>query len=315
MQAAEAAGRPVGWVRGLLPRVRMVARHAGPPPSLVAAVGVLEGGPVRTVQEASAALFEAGVCAGPVHPGGVLRAAEVLGPATFVQLLTASGSAGPGAPDEAPAVVAPAGRALLERSVMSAVVAADRRGDVVDLAEVAAGAGVPVVAVRAVLEPQRGWQTHEGAGGAWWAWRQPLVRKRGLVTSVVVRLLAVRGYDVEELHAAVVDVVDRLSPAIRRDASVPPAGVLAAWLDAQGLLLAPAAGGAASGGGLRCSSDLAVASDTVLLEAVTAAGGSAEAADLAGALRAAGYTASTAAQLARTSPVLVRVGRGRYAPR
>ncbi|MEJ5869364.1 hypothetical protein WDV85_16660 [Pseudokineococcus sp. 5B2Z-1] len=293
----------------------MVARHAGPPASLVAAVGVLEGGPVRTAEEASAALLEAGVCAGPVHPGGVLRAAEVFGPATFVQLLTAS-PVGAGALGEAPAVVvAPAGRAALKRSVMGAVVAADRRGDVVDLAEVAAGAGVPVVAVRAVLEREKGWQTHEGGDGSWWAWRRPLVRKRGLVTSVAVRLLAARGYDVEELHAAVVDVVDRLPPATRRDACVPPARVMAAWLDALGLLVAPAARRAGTGAVLRCSSDLAVASDSVLLEAVAAAGGSADAVDLAGALRAAGYTASTATQLARTSPVLVRVGRGRYAPR
>ncbi|WP_339567508.1 hypothetical protein [Pseudokineococcus sp. 1T1Z-3] len=36
----------------VLPRVRMVARHAVPPLSLVAAVGVVEGGPVWTAEEA-----------------------------------------------------------------------------------------------------------------------------------------------------------------------------------------------------------------------------------------------------------------------
>jgi len=302
-QAAAAVGRPVGWLRGLLPRVRMVARHAGPPTSLVAAVRVLEDGPVRTVEEAAAALVAAGVCAGPVHAGGVLRAAEVLGAGCSAQLVD-GGPGGGGA-----VVVAPAGRDALERSVIGAVVSADRRGDVVDLAEVAADAGVPVVAVRVVLERETGWQVHDAGDGSWWAWRRPLVRKRGLVTSAAVRLLAARAYDQDELHAAVVDVVDRFPPATRREATVPPAGVLVAWLVGQDLLEP------ADGGGLRCAPGLALASDAVLLEAVRAAGGTADAGQLAVALGAAGYSASTATQLARTCPVLVRVARGRYAPR
>jgi hypothetical protein len=353
-QAAASVGRPAWWVRELLPRVRMVARHAGPPASLLAAVRVLEDGPVRTAGEASAALVAAGACAGPVHPGGVLRAAEVLGAGCAAQLLTAA-PGGPGGPAEGVAdagdardtgdtggrvdlagaraveeVVAPAGRAPLVRAVMAAVVAAERRGDVVDLAEAAAtvgSAGVPVGAVRLVVGRQPGWQVHHHRGGAgdgpgaahgrgaigassWWAWRRPLVRKRGLVTSVAVRLLAARAYEAGELHAAVVDVVERLSPATRRDAGVPPAAVLVAWLTAQGLLEPAAAGGL-----LRCPADLALGSDVVLLQAVTAAGGTVEVAGLAEALRAAGYSASTSTQLARTCPVLTRVGRGRYAAR
>lgn len=60
---------------------------------------------------------------------------------------------------------------------------------------------------------------------------------------------------------------------------------------------------------------LALRSDVVLLGAVAAVGGSADVSELAAALRAAEYSASTSTQLARTCPVLVRVGRGHYAPR
>jgi len=328
---AASVGRPSWWVRDLLPRVRMVARHVGPPASLVAAVGVLEGGPVRTAAEASAALVAAGVCAGPVHPGGVLRVAEVLGAECCAQLLTGEPGGLPvgGSGPSGPGVVAPAGRTALVRAVMGGVVAADRRGDVVDLTGVAAQVGVPVVAVRVVVEREPGWRTHhEGGGGSqgsrgsgespppWWAWRQPLTRKRGLVTSLAVRMLAVRAYDPGELWAAVVDVVDRLPPVTRRDAVVPPVGVLVAWLAAQDLLEpAPLAGGDAGAGVLRCPPGLALRSDVVLLEAAVAAGGTAEVGVLAAALRVAGYSTSTSTQLARSCPVLVRVGRGRYAPR
>ena len=71
----------------------------------------------------------------------------------------------------------------------------------------------------------------------------------------------------------------------------------------------------AVGGLLRCPRDLALESDVVLLWAVLAAGGTADTTGLAEALRAAGYSASTSTQLARTCPVLTRVGRGRYAAR
>jgi len=333
-EAAASVGRPAWWVRELLPRVRMVARHAGPPASLVAAVGVLEDGPVRTAVEASAALVAAGACAGPVHPGGVLRAAQVLGAACRAQLLAAdhddrqggdgggaaarTGPAGPAVPRRpALVVVAPAGRAALVRAVMGAVVAAERRGDVVDLDTAAAAAGVPVAAARLVVDRHEGWQVHDAGDGRWWVWRRPLVRKRGLVTSTAVRLLAARAYDPGALHAAVVDAVERLPPATRRDVFVPPAKVLAAWLAAQDLREPngdPADAGEA-GGRLRCPPALALRSDVVLLEAVATAGGSAGASELAAALRAAGYSASTSTQLARTCPVLVRVGRGRYALR
>jgi len=316
--AAALVGRPAWWVRELLPQVRMVARHAGPPASLVAAARVLEDGPVCTEAEASAALAAAGVCAGPVHPGGVLRTAQVLGDGCRAQLLAAG----------AEVVVAPTGRAALVRGVMGTVVAAERRGDVVDLDAVAIAAGVPVAAARVVVGRQPGWVTHDAGnelqssgGGRWWAWRRPLMRKRGLVTSTAVRLLAARAYDPGELHAAVVDVVDRLPPATRREAVVPPAGVLVAWLTAQGLLEPADAGGDVGHDGaydpvaLRCPRRLALRSDVVLLEAVAAAGGTAGTTELAAALRAAGYSPSTSTQLARTCPVLVRVGRGFYAAR
>jgi len=343
-EAAASVGRPAWWVRELLPRVRMVARHAGPPASLVAAVGVLEDGPVRTAAEASTALVAAGACTGPVHPDGVLRAAQVLGAACRVQLLAAepgdrqggdgcgpAGPIGPAGPAvqgrPAAVVVAPAGRAALVRAVMGAVVAAERRGDVVDLAAAAAAAGVPMAAAHVVIDRLEGWQTYDsgegpygplGSGcGWWWAWRRPLVRKRGLVTSTAVRLLAARAYSRGELHAAVVDAVDRLPPTTRRDVAVPPAEVLAAWLTAQDLL-EPAgdqADDGRAGGRLRCSPALALRSDAVLLEAVAAAGGTADTTQLAAGLRTAGYSASTSTQLARSSPVLVRVGWSRYAAR
>jgi len=305
--AAEAGVR-LSWLRGLLTRVRMVARHAGPPTSVVQGMRLLEGGPVRTLEEARSALVTAGVSSSGVHPGGVLRVAEVLGPGCRAQLVEAGGVV----------VVAPAGRVALEGAVRAAAAEAVRRVDVAPLAAVAATVGAPVAVAAAVLGRDRRWVVHEADDGVWWCWRSGArPGQRHLVASTVVRLLAVRGYEAAELREAAVEALTRLPPSTRGDLNVDavaPAGVLVAWL-ASSTLLVPELTGNAAGSTprlLRCAPKAGVASDLMMAGAVAAAGRPVSTAELAVVLREAGYAPSSATQLARSSPVLRRVGRDAY---
>lgn len=307
--AAEAAGFTRSWLRDLLGQVRALALVTGPPACVVEGVRLLEGGPVRTVEEARAVLVTAGVSSSGVHPGGLLRVAEVVGVACRAQLVEAGGVV----------VVAPGGRAALERGVRAAAGAAVRGVDVAPVDAVAAAAGVPVAVAAGVLGRDGRWVVLQAGDGSWWCWRRGgRAGQRHLVASTVVRLLAVRSYAPGELREAVVEVLSRVPPSARAGVDVEgiaPAGVWVAWLVSGGLLIPdPAAEGAAGAesGVLRCAPEAGVGSDVVLAGAVRAAGGPVSSAHLAVVLREAGYAPSSAVQLARSSPVLVRVGRDAY---
>ncbi|WP_299040275.1 hypothetical protein [uncultured Pseudokineococcus sp.] len=259
---------------------------------------------MRTLEQARAA----GVSTGGVHPGGLLRVAEVVGVACRAQLVEADGVV----------VLAPAGRAALEGSVRAAAAAVVRGVDVVPLEAVAAAAGVPFVVARWALGRDMRWAVLQSGDGSWWCWRRSgRGGQRHLVASTVVRLLAVRAYAPAELHEAVVEAVSRVPPSARAGVDVDqvaPAWVWVAWLVSEGLLV-PDDDASSSGsavGGLRCLTELGVRSDMVMAEAVRAAGRPMRTKDLAVALREAGYAPSSALQLARLCPVLRRVGRDAY---
>lgn len=307
--AAAAAGVRLSWLRGLLSRVRMVARHTGPPDSVVAGVRLLEDGGVRTLEEARAALVAAGVSQTGVHPGGVLRVAEVLGPECRAQLVEAGGMV----------VVAPGGRVALERAVRTAAAQAVRGVDVAPVAAGAAATGAPVAVAADVLGRDARWVVHEAGDGSWWCWRRgSRPGQRHLVASTVVRLLAVRSYAPSELRDAVVEALSRLPPSARTGLDVEaiaPVEVWVAWLVSGGLLVPDEEtreGSGAPGGLLRCAPEVGAASDLVLADAVRAAGRALSTGQLAVVLREAGYAPSSATQLARSSPVLRRVARDAY---
>ncbi|GAA2036097.1 hypothetical protein [Pseudokineococcus marinus] len=308
--AAEAAGFTRSWLRDLLGQVRALALATGPPACVAADVEALQGGPVRALEQARAALVEAGVSSAGVHPGALLRVAEVVGVACRAQLVQTGGVV----------VLAPTGRAALERDARAAAAAAVCGVDVVSVAAVAEAAGMPSRVVAGVLDRDARWVVLQGGDGSWWCWRRGArPGQRGLVAATVVRLLAVRAYAPSELRAAVVEVLSRVPPSARAGVDVErvaPGWVWVAWLVSGGLLATgedqDAADVGGSGGALRCPPEAGVRSDLVMADAVRAAGRPVSTAELAAALAEAGYAPSSSTQLARTSPVLRRVGWDAY---
>lgn len=81
MSATAAAAEhhlPASTVTDLLDRFRPVARRNPPPPALLAGLDLLGDRTYDTAAEASQALLEAGVTAGPVCPDAIIELAHVL---------------------------------------------------------------------------------------------------------------------------------------------------------------------------------------------------------------------------------------------
>lgn len=345
--AAAVAGVNAATLRSKAGEARRLARVVGPPASLLAATRVLEDGPVCLAGEASTALVSAGCAVGPVHPRAVLACARLFAVPVAARVV-ALGGVEVVVPDRladvlrqlvvvareltgastAVRLVEVAKRAGVSPAVAGVVLGADPAWVLHEASPLVPRRGDVDVDVAAVVSPPEGGAAGSVGSGGVWVWAARTGHRRGVPGSLALRALAVRPYGVGELHAVAVAAVERMPPSMRHGAVVPPAQVLAAWLVQQDLAAlepgrtdpgkGPGTTVPEGGGGgvvLRCRRTEVSRLDVVLLAAVAAHGGQASTAQLAGALRAAGWAPSSCQSLPRLSPVLVRAGRDIYRAR
>ncbi len=330
-------------VRQLVHTARLFARTVPPPQSLLEAARLLEAGGIRTGNEVSAHLQEAGLTVERLPVRALLRISDLFDlpsgrtpRAVGVHAASADRGLVSGERGGAVVLVPPQEQSPL-RSYLDGLHLVLRHQIAVPMpggggggrnAQPAPAPSVEVLraspdALAVLVDRDARLHLHTPTaasggrssrrGGHRWVWRawDRDRQHHGATIRIAQRLLAVRARTEAQLHQALVGALANLPPSQRYDATVPPVPVLTAWLEdvaGQGSGLDRTAAG--------WSWDVTMPRvDAALVACCQEQGGPVESLVLLEVLARQGYTTAAARALLSSSPVLQRVAPKKYALR
>lgn len=341
VRAAAEFGVSPRRVRQLVHTARLFARTVPPPQSLLEAARLLEAGGIRTSNEVSAHLHEAGLTVERLPVRALLRISDLFdlpsgGTPRAVGVHAASADRGSVSGERGGAVVlVPLQEQSPLRSYLDGLHLVLRHQVAVPMpgggggghdAQPAPAPSVEVLraspdALAALIDQDARLHLHTPTavsggrssrrGGQRWVWRawDRDRQHHGVTIRVAQRLLAVRARTEAQLHEALVGALANLPPSQRYDAAVSPTAVLGAWLEdvaGQGSGLVRTAAG--------WSWDVRLPRvDEAPVACCQEHGGPVDSGVLLEVLARQGYTTSAARALLSSSPVLQRVAPMKYA--